>query len=269
MIRCSWSAGSAEIERQRCSDLRRHVPCRRRSVRSVDHATARSQLRRDESADAVQRGPGRKRGLQPAPERSRALAYGQYYTGRATGVGAVSLQREPCSLRVAFVAYIQALATGCEHCDRRTFHIDTDRIMSDLICRLHSTARRALSLTAIACASTTVCQSQTRSATTGVKEDKPGQLAMAHIAPDSARVLARNRIPGARIAAAEIEMEKGKLVYSFDMKTQGRRGIDEVLIDAMSGAIISVEHEGPAQEAAERARDARGPAARRDSTRRP
>jgi Peptidase propeptide and YPEB domain len=104
---------------------------------------------------------------------------------------------------------------------------------------------------------------------TRMKEDKPGQLAMARITPDSARTLARTRVPAAQIAEEGIEMEHGKLVYSFDMKTRGRRGIDEVLIDALSGAIISVEHEGPAQEAAERAQDERERRAKRDSVRKP
>jgi uncharacterized membrane protein YkoI len=92
---------------------------------------------------------------------------------------------------------------------------------------------------------------------------------MARITPDSARTLARTRVPAAQIAEEGIEMEHGKLVYSFDMKTRGRRGIDEVLIDALSGAIISVEHEGPAQEAAERAQDERERRAKRDSVRKP
>jgi Peptidase propeptide and YPEB domain len=102
-----------------------------------------------------------------------------------------------------------------------------------------------------------------------MKEDAPGLLAKAHVTPDSARALARARVPAAEIAEEGIEMEHGKLVYSFDMKTRGRRGIDEVVIDAVSGAIISVEHEGPAQEAAERAQDERERRAKRDSTRKP
>jgi uncharacterized membrane protein YkoI len=116
---------------------------------------------------------------------------------------------------------------------------------------------------------TTVVSAQAAGAAVRMKEDKPGQLAMARITPDSARALARARVPAAQIAEEGIEMEHGKLVYSFDMKTRGRRGIDEVLIDALSGAVISVGHETPAQEAAERAQDERERRAKRDSTRRP
>lgn len=101
-----------------------------------------------------------------------------------------------------------------------------------------------------------------------MKEDAPGLLARATVLPDSARAIARARIPAAQIADEGIEMEHGKLVYSFDMKTLGRRGIDEVVIDALSGAVISVDHEGPKAEAAERAQDERERRAKRDSVRR-
>ncbi len=102
-----------------------------------------------------------------------------------------------------------------------------------------------------------------------MKEDAPGLLAKATVTPDSARAIARGRVPSAQIADEGIEMEKGKLVYSFDMKTRGRRGIDEVVIDALTGTVISVGHEGPAEEAAERRQDARDARSKRDSARKP
>ena len=141
--------------------------------------------------------------------------------------------------------------------------------MSDITGRSRASCSRLLACVALGVVCSTAGSAQATAAVPRIKEDKPGLVARAHVTPDSARALARGRVPAAQIAAAEIEMEKGKLVYSFDMKTRGRGGIDEVLIDAMTGAVISVEHEGPAQEAAERAQDARDRRARRDSTRRP
>jgi uncharacterized membrane protein YkoI len=132
-------------------------------------------------------------------------------------------------------------------------------------------ARYAAQLVALLAGSVLLASAATAQSPTAprMKEDKPGQLARAAIAPDSARALARARVANSVIADQGIEMEGGRLVYSFDMRVTGRRGIEEVLVDAMTGAIISVEHEGPAQEAAERAQDARERRARRDSTRRP
>ena len=85
-----------------------------------------------------------------------------------------------------------------------------------------------------------------------IKEEKPGLLARATVRPDSARAIALRAVArGGKIAAAEIEEEGGKLVYSFDIKIPRKKGIDEVLVDAMTGKVAGVEHEGPAAEAAE------------------
>lgn len=79
-----------------------------------------------------------------------------------------------------------------------------------------------------------------------IKEEKPGLLARATVTPDSARAIALRAVAtGSRIRAAEIEEEDGKLVYSFDIKVPKKKGIDEVLVDAASGKVVSVEHEDP------------------------
>jgi uncharacterized membrane protein YkoI len=85
-----------------------------------------------------------------------------------------------------------------------------------------------------------------------VKEEKPGLAAKAKISADSAKKLALAQVPGGKLAAAEIEEEHGKLVYSFDIKVAGKSGIDEVQIDAISGAFVAREHESPADEAKEK-----------------
>ncbi|MEO7963852.1 MAG: PepSY domain-containing protein [Gemmatimonadaceae bacterium] len=84
-----------------------------------------------------------------------------------------------------------------------------------------------------------------------MKEEKPGLLAQAKISADVARATALGRIKSGAIRDEEIEVEDGKLVYSFDIKIAGKSGIEEVLIDAKTGAIVSVEHETPKAEAAE------------------
>ena len=59
--------------------------------------------------------------------------------------------------------------------------------------------------------------------------------------------------PGARVASHELEREKGKLIYSFDMKVAGKSGIDEVNIDAMTGTVVGKSHESPEDEKKEAA----------------
>ncbi len=84
-----------------------------------------------------------------------------------------------------------------------------------------------------------------------VKEDKPGLLKKAKVTPEAATATALALFPKATVSSAELEEEDGKLVYSFDLKTAGKKGIDEVLVDAMSGKVIKSEHESPADEAKE------------------
>ena len=91
-----------------------------------------------------------------------------------------------------------------------------------------------------------------QSAPVPIKEEKPGLLAQATVTPDSARAVALRAVAkGGKIAAAEIEEEGGKLVYSFDIKIPKKKGIDEVLVDAKTGKVVAVEHESAATEAAE------------------
>ncbi len=114
---------------------------------------------------------------------------------------------------------------------------------------------RATPFLAIACA--LLLTGTAASAQATMKEEKPGLLAKAKITPDSARKLAIGRVKNGTIAEEEIEMENGKLVFSFDITVQGRTGVDEVLIDARTGALVSKSHESPRAQAREKATDAK------------
>jgi hypothetical protein len=82
------------------------------------------------------------------------------------------------------------------------------------------------------------------------KTDIPPALAkQAKISLDSARAIATKRLPKASIQSQELEQENGRLIYSFDMKTTGKSGIDEVNVNAKTGAIVGrVGHETPKDE---------------------
>ena len=84
-----------------------------------------------------------------------------------------------------------------------------------------------------------------------VKEDAPGLLKQAKVSSQAATATALARVPGGKVTAAEIEKEDGKLIYSFDISTAGKSGIDEVHVDALSGKVLRVVHETPADEAKE------------------
>jgi uncharacterized membrane protein YkoI len=64
--------------------------------------------------------------------------------------------------------------------------------------------------------------------------------------------LAQIQAPGAAIASGGLEVEHGCLIYTYDIKVPGRRGVEEVAIDAGNGKVLLVEHESPAKEASEK-----------------
>ena len=98
------------------------------------------------------------------------------------------------------------------------------------------------------------------------KRDLPDSLlAKTKITESAAAATATKRFPKAAIQSVELEREDGHLKYSYDMATPGKSGIDEVDVDALTGKIIAVAHETPAQmkkEAAEEAAEAKAKAAK-------
>ena len=90
------------------------------------------------------------------------------------------------------------------------------------------------------------------------KKDVPDSLAKrAKVSEAAASATAQARVPKGTIQGVELEREKGKLMYSYDIKTAGKSGIDEVNVDAVTGKIIGFSHESPADEKKEAAQDAK------------
>jgi uncharacterized membrane protein YkoI len=77
-----------------------------------------------------------------------------------------------------------------------------------------------------------------------VVEEEAGLLAKATVGPPAAAKAALDAVPGGEIIAAEIENEDNDFIYSFDIRVAGKEGLQEVHVDAMTGAVISIEHEG-------------------------
>ena len=73
----------------------------------------------------------------------------------------------------------------------------------------------------------------------------------AKIKESEAKRIALEQVPSGSIKSAEIENERGHLVWSFDISKSGTRNITEVLVDAKTGKIVSVSKENPAEQAAE------------------
>jgi len=63
-------------------------------------------------------------------------------------------------------------------------------------------------------------------------------------------------MPNGTIRGVELEREKGRLIYSYDFIVAGKKGVEEVNVDAATGKVIATEHESTATERAEAAHDA-------------
>jgi peptidase YpeB-like protein len=87
-------------------------------------------------------------------------------------------------------------------------------------------------------------------------EKKEDLAAKARIHEDAARASALKAVsasPGkATVKEAELEVESGCLVYSFDIRVEGERGVREVLVDAGDGKILKTEREDESREAKEK-----------------
>ena len=85
------------------------------------------------------------------------------------------------------------------------------------------------------------------------KEGSEAKLeAQAKISKAEAQKIALAKVPGGTIKESEIEKEKGKLVWSFDVATQGTKDITEVQVDAMTGTVIDVSKETEADQKKEK-----------------
>ena len=98
------------------------------------------------------------------------------------------------------------------------------------------------------------------SASTAVAQDKaPAKhetqaqlMKEAKVTMAAAKATASKLVPNGRIKSSEIERENGKLIYSFDIATKGKSGIDEVNVDALTGDVVGgVQHEDAKTEAKE------------------
>ena len=70
-----------------------------------------------------------------------------------------------------------------------------------------------------------------------------------------AEKIALSKAPGGTVKEGELEKEKGKLIWSFDIAIPGSTDIKEVQVDAITGEVVSVETETPAQQAKEKKED--------------
>lgn len=98
------------------------------------------------------------------------------------------------------------------------------------------------------------------------QEKRSDQAALrkeAKISMQQAEKTALAKEPGA-LKSKELEHEKGKLIYSFDIRT--KTGIHEVNVDAVTGEVVEDSVESKAAEAREKRQDAKERKAKKAQT---
>ncbi len=79
--------------------------------------------------------------------------------------------------------------------------------------------------------------------------------AEARVPEARARKIALARVQRGTIKSSELERERGRLIWSFDIATPKSLNITEVQVDAKTGDVVSTAIETPAEQAEEAAGD--------------
>lgn len=74
----------------------------------------------------------------------------------------------------------------------------------------------------------------------------------AKVTEHDAKATAIARVPNGTVQSTALEMERGRLVWSFDIARPSSKDLTEVQVDAKTGKVTAVEKETPAEEAKEK-----------------
>jgi uncharacterized membrane protein YkoI len=127
--------------------------------------------------------------------------------------------------------------------------INTNMRIKSIICSIVTLGLLAGGLTA--------CKTEKGEGKESEKATAARLEAQAKITKAEAQKIALDKVPGGTIKEGEIEKEKGKVIWSFDIATPGTKDITEVNIDAMTGAVIDVSKETAADQEKEKKEDSK------------
>lgn len=78
----------------------------------------------------------------------------------------------------------------------------------------------------------------------------------AKIPEATARETALKEVPNGTVKSSKLERENGKVIYSYDITVPGKKGVEEVNVNAIDGSVVAKEHETAKTEKAEAAKKA-------------
>jgi uncharacterized membrane protein YkoI len=74
------------------------------------------------------------------------------------------------------------------------------------------------------------------------KPAAPAETKSALVTMEAARTTALEKVPGGVLSSEELSRLGRKLVYVFDFRVEGQKGVDVVTVDAGDGTVIEVKH---------------------------
>jgi uncharacterized membrane protein YkoI len=77
----------------------------------------------------------------------------------------------------------------------------------------------------------------------GTRNVPDSLVSQAKVNEDSARAVALKRVPGT-VQSTTLERKRGRLIYEFEIKRDGRQGLTKVDVNAMNGRVGTVAREG-------------------------
>jgi uncharacterized membrane protein YkoI len=89
------------------------------------------------------------------------------------------------------------------------------------------------------------------------KETQADLQKEAKVSEADARATALKEIPNGTVKSEELEREKGKLIYSYDITVPGKSGVEEVNVNAVDGSVVGKMHESAKTEKKEAAKEAK------------
>ena len=124
----------------------------------------------------------------------------------------------------------------------------------DTIMKIKSILGSIITLSLLA-GSLTGCMTEKEEGKEGEKATAAKLEAQAKISKAEAEKIALDKVPGGTIKEGDIEKEKGKVIWSFDIATPGTKDITEVHVDAMTGTIVDIARETVAAQEKEKKQD--------------
>lgn len=94
----------------------------------------------------------------------------------------------------------------------------------------------------LACLASSIAMASNLRAAEPEKPATPAETKSAMVTMEAARATALEKVPGGVLSSEELSRLGRKLVYVFDFRVEGKKGIDVVTVDAGDGTVLDVKH---------------------------